>query len=160
MKLRLITRFVQGMIIVSCLTAPISKAITAQVITGTLGSPNATTTIEGHQLPAPPQKFGGVIKPAATDSKQWWAPRVVPPKGAPNVLLIMTDDQGYGVAGTFGGVIPTPGMDRVAKYGAALHAIQFHCSLLAYKGGAHYRPESSLCGFRSHRRVVYWFSRL
>jgi hypothetical protein len=44
--------------------------------------PNATTTIEGHQLLAPPQKFGGVIKPSAIDSKQWWAPRVVPPTRA------------------------------------------------------------------------------
>ena len=30
----------------------------------------------------------------------------MPPKGAPNILLIMTDDQGYGVSSTFGGVIP------------------------------------------------------
>jgi arylsulfatase A-like enzyme len=41
----------------------------------------------------------------------------VPPKGAPNVLLIMTDDQGYGVSGTFGGVIPTPALDRIANAG-------------------------------------------
>jgi hypothetical protein len=56
---------------------------------------------------APPPKFGGVIKESWKDSTPWWAPRVVPPKGAPNILLIMTDDQGYGVSGTFGGVIPT-----------------------------------------------------
>jgi arylsulfatase A-like enzyme len=49
----------------------------------------------------------------------------VPPKGAPNVLLIMTDDQGYGVSGTFGGVIPTPALDRVAN--AGLRYTQF-CS--------------------------------
>ncbi len=36
---------------------------------------------------------------------------------APNIVLIVTDDQGYGVSGTFGGVIPTPAMDRVAKAG-------------------------------------------
>jgi arylsulfatase len=41
----------------------------------------------------------------------------VPPKGAPNVLLIMTDDQGYGISSTFGGVIPTPTLDRVASAG-------------------------------------------
>ena len=89
----------------------------AQVVTGTLGSANATTTVEGKQLPAPPPKFGGVIKESAKDSTPWWPPRVVPPKGAPNVLLIMTDDQGYGVPGTFGGVIPTPSLDRIAKAG-------------------------------------------
>jgi arylsulfatase len=53
---------------------------------------------------------------------------VVPPKGAPNVLLIMTDDQGYGVSSTFGGIIPTPALDRVAKMG--LRYTQFHSTAL------------------------------
>ena len=85
-------------------------------------------TIDGKQLPPPPPKFGGVIKETAKDSKPFWPPRVVPPKGAPNVLLIMTDDQGYGVSGTFGGVIPTPAMDRIAK--AGLRYTQFHSTAL------------------------------
>ena len=88
-----------------------------QQITGTLGSPSATTTIDGKQLPAPDPKFGGVIKNDALQSKAWWPPRIVPPKGAPNVLLIITDDAGFGVPSTFGGVIPTPALDRVAKNG-------------------------------------------
>jgi arylsulfatase len=96
--------------------------------TGVPGSPSATTTINGEQLPPPPPAFGGVIKESAKDSKTWWPPRVVPPKGAPNVLLIMTDDQGYGVSGTFGGVIPTPAMDRIAK--AGLRYTQFHSHAL------------------------------
>ena len=85
--------------------------------TGAPGSPGATTTIDGKQLPPPDPKFGGVIKDDALQSKPWWAPRVVPPKKAPNILLIMTDDSGFGVPGTFGGVIPTPTMDRLAKDG-------------------------------------------
>jgi arylsulfatase len=89
----------------------------SQQVTGTPGSPAATTTIDGKQLPSPDPKFGGVIKDGALQSKPWWAPRVVPPKGAPNVLLIITDDSGFGVPSTFGGVIPTPAMDRVAKNG-------------------------------------------
>jgi arylsulfatase len=97
-------------------------------VTGTLGSPDATTTINGMQLPPPDPKFGGVIKESAKDSKPWWPPRIVPPKGAPNVLLIMTDDQGYGVCSTFGGVIPTPAMDRVAN--AGLRYTQFHSTAL------------------------------
>jgi arylsulfatase A-like enzyme len=96
--------------------------------TGTPGSPGATTTIDGKQLPPPDPKFGGVIKDTATDSKSWWPPTVVPPKGAPNILLIMTDDQGYGVCSTFGGVIPTPAMDRIAK--AGLRYTQFHSTAL------------------------------
>ena len=90
---------------------------TAQQITGTLGSPSATTTIPGKQLPAPEPAFGGVIKNDALQSKPWWPPTIVPPKGAPNVLLIMTDDAGFGVPSTFGGVIPTPSMDRIANAG-------------------------------------------
>lgn len=85
--------------------------------TGEPGSPGATTTITGKQLPAPDPKFGGVIKDDALQSKYWWAPRIVPPKQAPNVLLIITDDAGFGVPSTFGGVIPTPTMDRIANSG-------------------------------------------
>ena len=96
--------------------------------TGTPGSPSATTTISGKQLPPPDPKFGGVIKNIAKDSKAWWPPRVVPPKGAPNVLLIMTDDAGYGVPSTFGGLVPTPALDRVAKMG--LRYTQFHSTAL------------------------------
>jgi arylsulfatase len=86
-------------------------------ITGVAGSPSATVAIDGRQLPPPDPTFGGVIKPGALDSKAWWAPRVVPPKGAPNVLLIITDDAGFGVPSTFGGMIPTPTMDRLAQDG-------------------------------------------
>jgi arylsulfatase A-like enzyme len=85
--------------------------------TGAPGSPSATTTISGKQLPAPDPKFGGVIKDDALQSKPWWAPRIVPPREAPNVLLIITDDAGFGVPSTFGGVIPTPTMDRIANNG-------------------------------------------
>lgn len=99
-----------------------------QQTTGTPGSPSATTTIDGKQLPPPDPKFGGVIKESAVDSKPYWPPTIVPPKGAPNVLLIMTDDQGYGVSGTFGGVIDTPAMDRIAK--AGLRYTQFHSTAL------------------------------
>src|SRR5262245_18326197 len=96
--------------------APRAQAPAPQT-TGVLGSPSATTTISGKQLPPPDPRFGGVIKENAAQSKAWWPPRVVPPKGAPNVLLIMTDDTGFGVSSTFGGVIPSPNLDRVAANG-------------------------------------------
>src|SRR5262245_57766372 len=83
-------------------------------LTGEPGSPSATTTIPGDQLPPLPQKFEGKIERNVAQSKPYWPARVVPPKGAPNVLLIMTDDTGYGVSSTFGGVIPSPALDRVA----------------------------------------------
>lgn len=89
----------------------------AQVTTGKVGSPSATTTIQGKQLPAPDPKFGGVIKEDALSSTPWWAPTIVPPAQAPNILLIITDDAGFAVPSTFGGVIPTPTMDRLASTG-------------------------------------------
>jgi arylsulfatase len=100
----------------------------AQQISGVPGSPSATTTINGAQLPAPPSQFGGVIKDTAQQSTPYWPPRIVPPKDAPNVLLIMTDDSGYGVPSTFGGVIPTPALDRIAANG--LRYTNFHSTAL------------------------------
>ena len=96
----------------------------AQEIHGTPGAPNATITIDGHVLPPPPQKFGGEIELNAAQSKPYWPATVVPPKRAPNVLLIMTDDVGFAAPSTFGGVIPTPALDRIAANG--LRYTNFH----------------------------------
>ena len=95
----------------------VGHPVDAQEVTGKLGSPGATTTIDGKQLPPPPAEFGGEIKEEALQSTPWWPPRVVPPEDAPNVLLIITDDSGFGVPSTFGGVIPTPALDRIAANG-------------------------------------------
>ena len=81
------------------------------------------------------------------NSKPYWQPTVVPPKGAPNVLLIMTDDRGYGVSGTFGGVIPTPAMDRVAK--AGLRYTEFHSTALCSP------TRAALITGRNHHSVGY-----
>jgi arylsulfatase A-like enzyme len=124
-----------------------STTVHAQQVTGVPGSPSATTTIDGKYLPPPPPKFGGVINMSATDSKPYWPAQVVPPKGAPNVLLIMTDDQGYGVTGTFGGVIPTPAMDRIAKMG--LRYTQFHSTALCSP------TRAALITGRNHHSVGY-----
>jgi arylsulfatase len=100
----------------------------SQQAPGAVGSPSGTTTINGSQLPASSPPFGGKIERNAAQSKPWWPPRVVPPKGAPNVLLIMTDDAGFGVPSTFGGVIPTPALDRIAANG--LRYTNFHSTAL------------------------------
>ncbi|MGC2827927.1 MAG: arylsulfatase [Pseudolabrys sp.] len=110
------------------LSLPILGSATAQQITGTSGSPSATMTIDGAQLPPPPPKFEGKIEFDAAKSTPYWPSRVAPPKGAPNVLLIMTDDVGFGAPSTFGGVIPTPTMDRVANEG--LRYTNFHSTAL------------------------------
>jgi arylsulfatase A-like enzyme len=92
------------------------------------GSPGATTNIDGRYLPPPPQSFKGQIDPNAEDSKPYWPALTVPPKGAPNILLIMTDDVGFSAPSTFGGLIPTPSLDRVAKMG--LRYTRFHTTAL------------------------------
>lgn len=101
----------------------LSVSAFAQQTTGAPGSPSATTTITGKHLPPPDPKFGGIIKDSAFQSKPWWAPRIVPPKGAPNILLIITDDSGFGVPSTFGGVIPTPTMDRIGNEGLRFNRV-------------------------------------
>ena len=113
-----------GSAVAICASFPVQ----AQEIDGVPGAPNATMTLDGKQLPAPAIPFGGIIKEDAKDSKPFWQPTIVPPKGAPNVLLIMTDDQGYGVSSTFGGVIPTPTVDRIAN--AGLKFTEFHSTAL------------------------------
>jgi arylsulfatase len=118
-----------GLVFSVAVIAGLSRPATAAAPPSAMpGSPSATTTINGTQLPPPPPKFGGVIQERATESTPWWPPRVVPPQGAPNVLLILTDDQGYGVSSAFGGVIPTPAVERIARNG--LRYTQMHSTAL------------------------------
>jgi hypothetical protein len=79
-------------------------------------------------LPVPDAPFGGVIGRTVNESKPDFPRDVTAPKAAPNVLLVMTDDTGFGAASTFGGPIPTPNFDRVAKSG--LRYNQFHTTAL------------------------------
>jgi hypothetical protein len=62
-------------------------------------------------LPVPDPPFRGVIGQTAKESRPDFPKQVTAPQGAPNVLLIMTDDTGFGAASTFGGPIPTPALD-------------------------------------------------
>lgn len=64
---------------------------------------------------------------AITEGKEW--PRIPKPaEDAPNVLLIMTDDVGFSATSTFGGAIPTPNYDRLAREGARYN--QFNTTAL------------------------------
>jgi arylsulfatase len=119
--------YVLFLAILVALAAPLGPA-GAQTVTGTPGSPAATTTVDGRYLPPPPQPFVGTIELNAVQSTPGWPARVVPPKGAPNILLIMTDDVGFGAPSTFGGVVPTPALDRIAN--AGLRYTNFHSTSL------------------------------
>ncbi|HBG98490.1 MAG TPA: arylsulfatase [Rhodobacteraceae bacterium] len=87
------------------------------------GAPGATATIDGRQLPPQPPAFGGTVADTVGDSTAWWPPRVIPPADAPNILLIILDDAGFGVPSTFGGVIPTDTMDELAAAGLSYTSI-------------------------------------
>ena len=79
-------------------------------------------------LPHPDEPFAGVINPLARDSTPARPAITNPPAGAPNVVVVLLDDVGFGTASTFGGPVPTPALDRVA--GAGLRYNHFHTTAL------------------------------
>jgi arylsulfatase A-like enzyme len=80
-------------------------------------------------LPFKPFHYTGTIGRTLAESDPPQFPQPVqPPKGAPNLLLILIDDAGYGQFGTFGGQVPTPSLDRVARNG--LRFTRFHTTAL------------------------------
>src|SRR5262245_58191598 len=79
-------------------------------------------------LPRPDPPFKGKIGRTVKDSKPDFPKAVEPPKGAPNVLLILTDDVGFGASSPFGGPIQTPTFQRVADAGLRYNA--FHTTAL------------------------------
>ena len=81
-------------------------------------------------LPIPDPSFGGTIGRTLGASEADWTINMTPtaPDGAPNVLLVLIDDAGYGNPSTFGGPIETPAMTRVAEAGLTYDA--FHVTAL------------------------------
>lgn len=99
------------------------------LLTCMLGVLSAEEAVDkGTVLPFPAPPFKGVIGRTAKDSKPDFPKQVTAPQGAPNILLIMTDDTGFGASSTFGGPIPTPTFDKLAKNG--LRYNQFHTTAL------------------------------
>jgi arylsulfatase len=81
MDRRVIAAATLGLLAVSL--APV--AAVAEQIAGLPGSPSATTTIDGKQLPHTPFKFGGTIERYGAQSKPYWPPRVEPATGGRQV---------------------------------------------------------------------------
>ncbi len=77
-------------------------------------------------LPIPDKTFGGVAGRTLRDSVPDWAmiPGPKAPEGAPNVLLVMIDDAGFGGPSAYGGPINTPAFDRVMEMGLGYN--RFH----------------------------------
>jgi arylsulfatase len=79
-------------------------------------------------LPVSPSPFKGAIGLSAKDSRPDFPTPMQAPNGAPNVVLVLLDDVGFGASSTFGGPIETPTLERLAKSG--LRYTQFHTTAL------------------------------
>ena len=85
-------------------------------------------TARGSVLPPPEPPFKGKIGRTYKESQPDKIPITKAPDGAPNVLVVLIDDSGFGQWGTFGGQIPTPNLDRLAKTG--IRYTRFHTTAL------------------------------
>jgi arylsulfatase len=92
--------------------------------------PTSAAATDRTVLPPPPPKFGGTINNTYKDSVPDWKPALplAAPQGAPNILIIVLDDVGYGQLGAYGGPIDTPNIDKLAASG--LQYTDFHTTAL------------------------------
>jgi Sulfatase len=103
----------------------LSSVIFAQEDKTALAQPAKSTRLV---LPVPDPQFKGKIGRTTAESESAFPMPVTAPTGAPNVLLIMTDDVGFGASSTFGGPIPTPSFDKLAARGVKYN--RFHTTAL------------------------------
>lgn len=79
-------------------------------------------------LPRPPQPFKGMVNLRAKESKSDFPQPIKAPAGAPNVLLVLLDDVGFGATSTFGGPCHTPTFQMLADNGLKFN--HFHTTAL------------------------------
>ena len=89
---------------------------------------NEAKTEEELQFEKYGQIFKGKIAEKYEDSEQWWPEKKRPKKGSPNVIIFLLDDTGFGQIGSFGGLINTPNIDRLAENGLRFN--NFHTTAL------------------------------
>ncbi len=102
-------------------------AIAASLFLGT-GAPFAMA--DGDRLPLPDPEFTGTIRKSYKRSKADFNIMVgpQPPEGAPNIMLVMLDDVGFGASSAFGGPIHTPTLNKLVKEGLSYN--RFHTTSL------------------------------
>jgi len=103
---------------------------------------------DGSVLPFPPTPSASIAGPTLQESKH--QRRVEPnrlPKDAPNILIILLDDVGFGLPETFGGVIQTPTLSRLANTGISYNA--FHTTSICSP------TRAALLTGRNHQRVGF-----
>jgi arylsulfatase len=89
---------------------------------------SATTASAQEVLPPPASPFKGKIAQSYKDSTPDFPQPGHAPEGAPNILLVLLDDVGFGASSTFGGPANTPTLDALAKEG--LRYNEFHTTAL------------------------------
>jgi len=109
---------------IALLAAGISVSVAISLLT--LTSPSLADTAK--VLPIPQPSFQGKIGITYQESKPDFPAPITAPKNAPNVLLVLLDDVGFGQASTFGGPVETPNLTRLAEKG--LRYNQFHTTAL------------------------------
>ncbi|MCH8073370.1 MAG: sulfatase-like hydrolase/transferase [Proteobacteria bacterium] len=72
--------------------------------------------------------FGGVIAESYADSQEWWAEEELPNEDAPNIIIFLLDDVGFAQVGSFGALINTPNIDKLAANGLRFN--NFHTTAL------------------------------
>ena len=106
------------------------------------------TIVHAQVLPQPEPPFKGKIGRTVKDSTPDFPKKVEAPKGAPNILLILTDDVGFGASSTFGGPVQTPTFQHLADEGLRYNT--FHTTALCSPTrAAPRRPRLSMT--RPHR---------
>jgi len=105
----------------------------------------AATPPDRKVLPVPAPAFAGKMEPSLDASVSVWPDLVKAPDDAPNIVLILTDDVGFGAASTFGGPVPTPNLDRLAARGAVYN--NFHTTAMCSP------TRASLLTGRNHHAV-------
>ena len=132
-----------------CFSA-IALTVTAQSISVAASDAGWDRTV----LPRPPQPFEGVAKRTLEGSVASFTQPVKAPEGAPNILLVLIDDAGFGNPSTFGGPVATPTFDKLAAEG--LRYNRFHVSALCsptraalLSGRNHLLQRDRTCGHSS-----------
>jgi arylsulfatase len=117
------------------------------VATGPTPGSDAQQVGPGDSLPRPDPPFGGVAERTLAGSKPDFPKPVSTPKGAPNVLLVLVDDAGFGNPSTFGGPCQTPTLTRLASRG--LRYNRFHVTALCSP------TRAALLSGRNHHAVGF-----
>ncbi len=88
----------------------------------------ATYAAGTDPIPRPTEEFKGVIGKTYKDSTPAWPQIPTAQEGSPNVVVILLDDVGFGQPSTFGGLIPTPNLDKLADQGLKYN--RFHTTAI------------------------------